>query len=355
MNAISHVTINEPAYVNIQIAEHANHYLNDRSKAIYNFSNIIGSASAMQKVYHMVSLVAESNSTVLLLGETGTGKGLIADAIHHSSPRKNKQIIKVNCAAMPTSLIESELFGHEKGSFTGAIERRIGKFELANNSTLFLDEIGEMPLDTQVKLLHALQDREITRVGAKAPIRVNVRIIAATNRNLEKEVKEGHFRADLYYRLNVFPIHLPPLRERREDIASLAIYFLSRYNNNTGRKVMAISTKVIHELENYPWPGNVRELEHLIERSVLLSPENELKEIQLPTSGIEDTDNHPDLFNRTLQQIERTHIVKTLKKCNGKISGNGGAAALLEIPSTTLHSKMKKLRISKADYFVERV
>jgi formate hydrogenlyase transcriptional activator len=352
MNAISSININEPAQANMHFTGHANLYFREQSKPTYNFSNIIGSAPAMQKVYHMVSLVAESNSTVLLLGETGTGKGLIADAIHNSSPRRNKQLIKVNCAAMPTNLIESELFGHEKGSFTGAIERRLGKFEQANNGTLFLDEIGEMSLDTQVKLLHALQDHEITRVGGKAPIKVNVRIIAATNRNLEKEVKARTFRADLYYRLNVFPIDLPPLRKRREDIASLANFFLSRYNNYTGRKVMAISPGVISELENYSWPGNVRELEHLIERSVLLSSENILREIQLPTITDEDKNDGPELFNRTLHQIERKHIVMTLKKCNGKISGNGGAAALLEIPSTTLHSKIKKLLISKADYFL---
>ncbi|MBA4056866.1 MAG: Fis family transcriptional regulator, partial [Marivirga sp.] len=235
MNVITSININEPAHANKQIAAHADFYTKERSKTVYNFSNIIGSAPAMQKVYNMVSLVAESNSTVLLLGETGTGKGLIAEAIHHSSPRKNRQMIKVNCAAMPASLIESELFGHEKGSFTGAIERRIGKFELANNSTLFLDEIGEMSLDTQVKLLHALQDREIARVGGKGNIKVDVRIIAATNRDVEKEVKAGRFRSDLYYRLHVFPIHLPSLSERREDIAPLANFFLSRYNNYTGR------------------------------------------------------------------------------------------------------------------------
>lgn len=351
MNAITSIDINEPGPVNRQVAGHANFYLKERSKAIYNFSNIIGSSPVMQKVYHMVSLVAESSSTVLLLGETGTGKGLIADAIHNSSPRRNRQIIKVNCAAMPTNLIESELFGHEKGAFTGAIERRIGKFELANNSTLFLDEIGEMSLDTQVKLLHALQDREITRVGGRAPVKVNVRIIAATNRNLEKEVKAGRFRSDLYYRLHVFPIHLPPLRDRREDIASLAIFFLSRYSNYTGKKITVISPRVISELENYPWPGNVRELEHLIERSVLLSSGNELREIQLPINPSDDNDDCPELVSRTLQQIERAHIIMALRRCNGKISGKGGAADLLEIPSTTLHSKMKKLAISKADYF----
>ena len=201
--------------------------------------------------------------------------------------------------------------------------------------------------------MHALQDREITRVGGRASIKVNVRIIAATNRNLEKEVKAGRFRSDLYYRLNVFPIHLPALRERRADIASLANFFLSRYNNYASRKVMAISPSVISELENYSWPGNVRELEHLIERSALLSSENELREIQLPTDTNEEGNDRPDLVSGTLQQIERTHIIRTLKKCNGKVAGYGGAAALLEIPSTTLRSKMKKLLISKADYFLK--
>jgi transcriptional regulator with GAF, ATPase, and Fis domain len=349
MNPTCTINIKEPAHATRQIAVHANHFLNEQSKTIHKFPNIIGGAPAMQKVYHMVSLVAESNSTVLLLGETGTGKGLVADAIHNSSPRKHKVMIKVNCAAMPTNLIESELFGHEKGSFTGAIERRIGKFELANNSTVFLDEIGEMPLEMQVKLLRALQDREIERVGGKAPIKVNVRIIAATNRNLEEEVRTGRFRPDLYYRLNVFPITLPPLRDRVEDIAPLTNFFLSRYSRHLG-KVMTISPNVINELKSYSWPGNVRELEHLIERSVLLSPENVLTEIQLPTNPKEGNNDHPDLFIHTLQQIERKHILMILKKCNGKIAGNGGAAALLEIPSTTLHSKIKKLGISKADY-----
>lgn len=349
MNAISSINIQEPAQAIKQIAGHANLYLQERSKTIYNSSKIIGSAPAMQKVYRMVSLVAESNSTVLLLGETGTGKGLIADAIHNSSPRKNKQIIKVNCAAMPATLIESELFGHEKGSFTGAIERRIGKFELANNSTLFLDEIGEMSLDTQVKLLHALQDREITRVGGKAPVKIDVRIIAATNRNLQEDVKAGRFRSDLYYRLNVFPIVLPPLKNRPEDIVPLANFFLARYSKNSGRRVTSISAKVMQELMHYSWPGNVRELEHLIERSILFTEGDVLDEIQLPGRG-DDTDR-AEPSNKTLRQIERTYIIETLKKCGGKISGKGGVAALLEIPSTTLHSKMKKLLISKADYF----
>ena len=351
MNAISRSDIDKPAPVDIQLAGRTNPFLSDRSQTVYSFSNIKGISPAMQKVYRMVSLVAETNSTVLLLGETGTGKGVIADAIHNSSLRKNKQMVKVNCASMPTTLIESELFGHERGSFTGAIERRAGKFELANHGTLFLDEIGEMPLDTQVKLLHALQDREITRVGGKGPVKVDVRIIAATNRNLEREVKAGRFRADLYYRLNVFPIQLPPLRERREDIATLASFFLSRYNNCMARKILAIAPAVINKLETYSWPGNVRELEHTIERSMLLSPDNELKDVQLPNNPTEEDDDRPELVSKTLQQIERAHIITTLRKCKGKISGHDGAARLLEIPSTTLHSKIKKLGISKGDYF----
>lgn len=351
MNAISSININEPTYANMHIAGHANFYFNERSNPTYIFSNIIGSAPAMQKVYHMVSLVAESNSTVLLLGETGTGKGLIADAIHNSSPRKSRQIIKVNCAAIPTSLIESELFGHEKGSFTGAIERRIGKFEQANNSTLFLDEIGEMPLEMQVKLLRALQEREIERVGGKAPIKVDVRIIAATNRNLEEEVKAGRFRSDLYYRLNVFPIGIPPLRDRIDDIEPLANFFLIRYAKSTGRKVTAIAPNVMKDLKSYEWPGNVRELEHLIERSILLTQDSVLKEILLPVKPQGERMESLNLRGKTLQQLERTYIIEILKRCNGKVAGKDGAAQLLEIPSTTLHSKMKKLQILKADYY----
>jgi formate hydrogenlyase transcriptional activator len=299
-------------------------------------------------------LVAPSNSTVLLLGETGTGKELIARAIHNSSPRKDKLMIKVNCAALPANLIESELFGHEKGAFTGAIEQRIGKFELANKSTLFLDEIGEMPLETQVKLLRVIQERELERVGGKTTIKIDVRIIAATNRNLEDEIKAGRFRSDLYYRLNVFPIYLPPLRNRIEDIEPLANFFLVRYSKNSGRKINSISAKVMKQLRSYAWPGNVRELEHLIERTVLLSRENTLNEIQLPKSGVTVNEHSFDISNLPLREVERTYIIETLKRCDGKIAGMGGAAEILDIPSTTLHSKLQKLRISKADYFVKK-
>jgi len=345
------MTIESPLYN--QMLGHENGPLKHHETG-HGFSSIIGNGPAMQKVYHMMSLVAASNSTVLLLGETGTGKELVAQAIHNSSPRKNKLMIKVNCAAIPPNLIESELFGHERGSFTGAIERRIGKFEMANNSTLFLDEIGEMPVEMQVKLLRVIQERELERIGGRSTIKVNVRIIVATNRNLEEEVKAGRFRRDLYYRLHVFPIYIPPLRERPEDIASLANFFLARHARHTGRKVMAISAEVIHELKNYSWPGNVRELEHLIERSVLLSSENVLREIQLPKTPRERENDFLDHSSKTLKQLERMHIVRILKKCNGKVAGSGGAAEVLEIPSTTLHSKMKKLGISKGDYFLNQ-
>ncbi len=348
--AVSNILANEQVLSYKQMLEVENDHLKEQIKTIYNFSDIIGSGTEMQKVYHMMSLVAESNSTVLLLGETGTGKELIARAIHNSSPRKNKLMVKVNCAALPGNLIESELFGHERGSFTGAIERRIGKFELANNSTLFLDEIGEIPLETQVKLLRVIQERELERVGGTNTIKVDVRIIAATNRNLEEEVTAGRFRSDLYYRLNVFPIVLPPLRNRLEDIAPLANFFLGRYSKNTGRKVTAISANVIKELKSYLWPGNVRELEHLIERSILLTEGNVLIEIQLPIKNKVESDN-ADISPKALQEIECSYIIEILKRCNGKISGIGGAADILEIPATTLHSKMKKLGISKGDYF----
>lgn len=309
--------------------------------------SMIGRSQAMQEVYHLVSVVSKSDATVLLLGETGTGKSLIADAIHRTSRRRDKSMVKVNCAAIPANLIESELFGHERGSFTGAFERRIGKFELANNGTLFLDEIGEMTLEMQVKLLRVLQDREIERIGGRNSIKIDVRIVAATNRNLEEEVRAGRFRADLYYRLNVFPILLPPLRERMEDIRPLTEFFLSRYSRRMGR-AMELSPSAIDELSQYSWPGNVRELEHLIERSVLLATEDILTHIQLPATRT--ASDRAESIGVTLEQIERKHIVEILKRCKGKIAGNGGAAAVLKIPPTTLHSKMKKLRISKVDY-----
>jgi transcriptional regulator with GAF, ATPase, and Fis domain len=352
--AIFNIKANEKILALQQSLKNENVHLKEEIKTIYNASDIVGNGPEMQRVYDMISLVAPSNSTVLLLGETGTGKELIARAIHNSSPRKDRLMVKVNCAALPSNLIESELFGHEKGAFTGAIEQRIGKFELANKSTLFLDEIGEMPLETHVKLLRVIQERELERVGGKNTIKVDVRIIAATNRNLEEEIKAGRFRSDLYYRLNVFPVNLPPLRKRVEDIEPLADFFLTRFSRKTGRKINAISANVLKELKSYAWPGNVRELEHLIERSVLLSRENALNEIQLPKTYVGVNEHSFDISNLPLREVERNYIIETLKRCDGKIAGIGGAAEILDIPSTTLHSKMQKLRISKADYFVKK-
>lgn len=329
--------------------EDENDYLKEQLRT--NYDELVGSGEAMQQVYRLISLVADSNTTVLLLGETGTGKELIAKALHNASTRKDKLMIKVNCAALPASLIESELFGHERGSFTGAVERRIGKFELANNSTIFLDEVGEIPLETQVKLLRVLQEKELERVGGKTTIKLNVRVIAATNRPLEAEVKAGRFRPDLYYRLNVFPIKLPALRDRVEDIESLAGFFLARYSKNVGKKPVKLSANALRQLQTYLWPGNVRELEHLIERHVLLATDSLIREFFLPSMN-EDSAQAPGIrSDLSLDEVERAYILQVLRRCQGKISGTGGAAEILGIPGNTLHSKLKKLHITKADYF----
>jgi formate hydrogenlyase transcriptional activator len=324
-------------------------YLNEYLEPKQLYSDIIGSSTEMGKVFQLISQVSPSKSTVLILGETGTGKELIARAIHDTSPRKDKIMVKVNCAALPPHLIESELFGHERGSFTGATERRIGKFELANNGTLFLDEIGEMPQELQVKLLRVLQEKEIERIGGTGTIKVNVRIIAATNRNLQQEVADLKFRSDLYYRLNVFPITLPSLRDRREDIPILTAHFITRFSSESGKKINSISKKVQFELSNYDWPGNVRELEHVIERTILLTHGTTLKEVFLPTSRIikADSDHSDNFVVKTLDDNERDYIIRVLNKCNGKLSGYGGAAALLGVPSSTLSSKIAKLKITK--------
>lgn len=349
--AIANIQANEKLLAYKKQLEVENDYLKEQIKTIYNFSEIIGSGDEMQKVYRLISLVADSNSTVLVLGETGTGKELIARAIHNASPRRGKLMVKVNCAALPANLIESELFGHEKGAFTGAIDRRIGKFELANNSTLFLDEIGELPLEAQSKLLRVIQEREVERVGGKQIIKIDVRLVAATNRNLEEEVKAGRFRADLYFRLNVFPILLPPLRDRSEDIEPLTHFFVQKYSRTTGRKIRKVAPKVIQQLRSYTWPGNVRELEHLIERSILLASDDTLDDVYIPQHTDEDKHEKAYLLNRSLEEVERGHIIETLKRCAGKISGTGSAAEILKVPGNTLHSKMKKLGISKSDYF----
>lgn len=348
--AIDNIQANEKLLAYKKRLEVENDYLKEQIKTIY-FTDIIGNADEMQKVYRLMSLVAESNTTVLVTGETGTGKELIARALHSTSPRRDKLMVKVNCAALPASLIESELFGHERGAFTGAIDRRIGKFELASNSTLFLDEIGELPLEAQAKLLRVIQERELERIGGKQIIKIDVRLIAATNRNLEEEVKAGRFRADLYFRLNVFPIELPPLRNRSEDIEALTHFFITKYSRNTGRKIRKVSPKVLQQLRSYTWPGNVRELEHLIERSILLTTDGELNQVYIPETADAGRKTEAFLLNRSLEEVERGYIIETLKRCAGKISGTGSAAEVLKIPGNTLHSKMKKLGINKGDYF----
>lgn len=337
-----------------QKLEEENHYLIEEQKSHSGFFDLIGESTEIQKVYHLISQVAPSDATVLVWGETGTGKELVARAIHESSPRKEKLMIKVNCAAMPASLIESELFGHEKGSFTGALERRIGKFELADNSSIFLDEIGELPLELQSKLLRVIQEKEIERIGGRKTIKVNVRIIAATNKNLEKEVAAKRFRSDLFYRLNVFPISVPPLRKRKEDIPALVSYFIERFTRNSGRKIANISHKALEKLMTYSWPGNIRELEHLIERTVLLTKTTTIREIQLPEkSNAVFSSAMNELHIRSLAEMERDYILKVLKISKGRVSGPNGAAAKLKLPSTTLISKLQKLGIKK-EHFIDK-
>jgi DNA-binding NtrC family response regulator len=312
------------------------------------FEGIIGKSHLLLNVFDHISQVAPSNTSVLILGESGTGKEKIANCIHNLSGRKGKPFVKVNCAALPATLIESELFGHEKGAFTGALEKRIGKFERADKGTIFLDEVGEMPVELQVKLLRVLQEREIERVGGRDTIKVDVRIIAATNKNLEKEVADGRFRLDLYYRLNVFPITLPALHERREDIPALAYYFMNVYNHKAGKKISGISDTVLRKMMAYNWPGNIRELEHLIERSVLLAKGTVIEDILLPTVGKKTEATVPEeAAMKTIAENEKDYIISVLKKCNGRIWGPGAAAEILNINPSTLRSKMKKLGIKK--------
>jgi formate hydrogenlyase transcriptional activator len=318
------------------------------------YPEMIGQSAELQQTLKLISRVAPTNSTVLILGETGTGKELVARAIHNNSMRKSKTMVKVNCTTLPPNLIESGLFGHERGSFTGAVERRIGKFELAHNSTLFLDEIGELPLELQAKLLRALQEKEIERVGSPTTIKVDVRIIAATNRDLEAEVEAGRFRADLYYRLNIFPINLPSLRDRPEDIPLLAVHFIEKYAKKLGTKITRISKYVLEQIKHYDWPGNIRELEHIIERSLLLADDNILTRIYLPERKQKltgrQTENEP--VPKTIEENQRQHIITVLRQCKGRVAGYGGAAQFLGVPPSTLSSKLKRLGIQKAHYFV---
>ncbi|HUC82844.1 MAG TPA: sigma-54 dependent transcriptional regulator [Flavisolibacter sp.] len=321
-------------------------------KSIPQFHKIIGQSQPLKKLLHQVLIVAPTETAVLLLGESGTGKERIAEAIHDLSLKKNKPFVRINCAALPATLIESELFGHEKGAFTGAFEKRVGKFEQADGGTIFLDEVGEMPYETQAKLLRVLQEREIERIGGRETIRINVRIIAATNRNLEKEIAEGRFRMDLYYRLHVFPITLPPLRERKEDIPLLVNHFVRRFSKAFGKTPPTVSLDVLEKLVGYEWPGNIRELENLIERTVLLTTGEKIQQITLPEPKKMDS-SATDLseLSKTIDENERDYIIAVLKRCGGKISGNDGAAAILQINASTLNSKIKKHGIQKEQYY----
>lgn len=322
----------------------------EEKKIESGFHGIVGQSEAMQHIFEQISQVASSQSNVIIFGETGTGKELIAQAVHELSEFSGKKMIRINCAAIPTNLVESELFGHEKGSFTGATEQRKGKFEQAHNSTIFLDEIGELPLELQARLLRVIQEKEIERIGGNKRIKVNVRIITATNRNLEKEAAEGRFRTDLFYRLNVFPIHLPALRERKEDIPLLANYFLEKLYPKTGKKISGFSQKVMKMMIANPWPGNIRELENMIERSILMTKGDMIKEMDLP-KVIDYQNADQDFRVKTLQEFEKEYILKIISKCNGKIFGENGAAKLLGLPPTTLISKMQKLGIEKRHHF----
>ena len=318
-----------------------NIYLKDQFESTSIPNEIIGESEEIKYIHFKIKQVATTNATVLIEGETGTGKELVAREIHKQSKRSNKPFIKVNCASIPENLIESELFGHEKGAFTGAFEKRIGRFELANGGTIFLDEIGELPLNVQPKLLHILQQGEFERIGSSKTIKTDVRIIAATNKILTDEIKKGRFRNDLYYRLNVFPISVSPLRSRKDDIPLLAEYYLKHYSELLNKPIKTIPRKVIKRMMEYSWPGNVRELENVIERAIITSETNSLIIETLPTDKKSIDDNLP------LEELERNHIIKTLEKTYWKISGPGGAAEILKMNPETLRSKMRKLSIKR--------
>jgi formate hydrogenlyase transcriptional activator len=341
--------------------EKENVYLREELRAEHNFEEIVGNSPALLKALHAVEQVAPTDSTVLIYGETGTGKELVARAIHSRSSRNGRALVSVNCSAISAGLVESELFGHMKGAFTGALERRIGRFELANGGTIFLDEIGELCLDTQVKLLRVLQEHEFEPVGSSHPLRVDVRVIAATNRNLGEAVKEGRFRSDLFYRLNVFPIELPPLRERRSDIPQLVAFCMSQFSKRLGKKIDGVSRESMENLVNYPWPGNIRELQNVIERAIIVSADPTLRldrdlmpvaaaarDIEVPKADSAE-DWQADLKSPktllTLDEVERNHIFAALQHTSGVVDGPKGAAKILNLHPNTLRHRMDKLGI----------
>lgn len=328
-----------------------NLYLQEEIKASSNFEEIIGRSTSLTAVLDQVRAVGPTEASVLIQGETGTGKELIARAIHSISRRRDKPLIKVNCAALPAGLVESELFGHEKGAFTGAISRRIGRFELADGGTIFLDEIGELPLEMQAKLLRVLQEREIDRIGGPKPVRVDVRVIAATNRDLAKMVAEKTFRDDLFYRLNVFPIQLPPLRQRTDDIPLLAFYYLTRFAARLGKAIKGIAPETLGRLTAYSWPGNIRELENIVERAVILCRGDQLEvapaHLANPLAGGGSAPSQVDGTAHSLEAIERSHILAVLAQTGWRIEGEQGAAQILDLPANTLRSRLKKLGIER--------
>ena len=310
------------------------------------FEQIIGNSPALETVLEQVERVAPTDSTVLVQGETGTGKELIARAIHNLSSRCGRPFIKLNCAAIPFDLLESELFGHERGAFTGAIAQKIGRFELADKGTLFLDEVGDIPLALQPKLLRVLQEQEFERLGSGRTHQVDVRLVAATHRNLVEMVKRNDFRSDLYYRLNVFPVPLPPLRARREDIPALVKHFVEIYARRMGKQIDCISPETMSELTSYPWPGNIRELQNFIERSVILTSGNVLES---PLASLRNAAEAQSLGPITMEDAERDHIRKTLEQTRWVVSGPNGAAARLGIKRSTLYFRMQKLGISRTN------
>lgn len=352
-----------------------NVYLRQEIKVDHNFEEMIGQGSAMSKAKRLIEQVAATDATVLVLGETGVGKELFARAIHNLSSRKERPLVKVNCAALPSTLIESELFGHEKGAFTGAIEQRTGRFELADEGTIFLDEIGELSLELQAKLLRVLQEGEFERLGSGTTIKVDIRVVAATNRDLSKMVLTGDFRDDLYYRLNVFPVMVPPLRDRKEDIPQLVTHFVHKFASKLGKKIDSIPEHVQASLQGYDWPGNIRELENVIERAVILTNDStlhvdealEIRPSVPHDSAAEDeatrmtaiangrgearTHGSPGAGDdqRSLEHVERTHILEILEQTNWRISGVDGAAVILDLHPNTLRSRMKKLGVTKAN------
>jgi formate hydrogenlyase transcriptional activator len=341
-------------------------YLREEIDASVERGPVVGNTALIHALIDQVGSVARTDSTVLILGETGTGKELVARMIHQSSARAERTLVKVNCAALPATLVESELFGHERGAFTGAVTRRQGRFEVADRGTLFLDEVGELPLEMQAKLLRVIQEQEFERVGSSAPVRVNVRVIAATNRELSAEVAAGRFRADLYYRLAVFPLRIPPLRERKDDIPLLAEHFVARYSRQLRRRCDGLSADACGWLEKYGWPGNVRELESVIERALILMPGTVIDQALLQRVGVQasslapsppgnvpanilpqPTTQHEPEALVTLEEMERAYIERVLRVCEGRIEGEDGAARILGLAPSTLRSRMNKLRVHR--------